>query len=441
MTDKREELLSAFIDDEQASQAADWDPELAAMADVVQRIRSARTYEPPSFDFAQRGWQHIVEQTRVAEMERPVGRIRANRRKRAGWVATAASLLAVAVLIATQPWSQSPVSASEIRVTGSGVLVDLGVEEALYPRYAGSLDTVSYGNGEDRVWLWNRAEKKAAEFPPAFSYMRDAAWSPDGKRVAFTGYKSALPGPSSPALWIADRDGSHPTLVVKPADPDTAYESPAWSPDGSRIAFTATRATLSDATGVVNESSVQAVNVDGSGLTTVAAKGKQPTWSRNGKEIAYAVENSEGGSEIWIVQADGEQGRKLTTGQMPAWSPTRPFLVFTRTRAEHRQLLADAQGKESFGADISYDELWAVNVESGTETRLTQSEYPQELVERMLAESDGRGDTSAVYAVSGVTSDEQAAWSPDGTRILFTRNTMEEQGRHFTLQELKVEYK
>ena len=354
--------------------------------------------------------------------------------RRIGLLAAAATVL----LFTFQPWQTA--SASGLRVTGSGMVANLGVQEALYPRYAGSLDTISYGSG-DQVLLWHRASGEASAFPLDFEYMRDMAWSLDGTKAAFAGYKSAKEGPVSPGIWIVGKDGNGFVEIAKPADADTAYESPAWSPDGTKLAFTATHAALADETGVVYDRRVMVMNADGTGLIEVA-KGSQPSWSRDSKQLAFTVGVADGIShEVWTADADGSKARKVAEGTSPSWSPAGPFLVYTKMRTEHRVLRKDAKGQMTFAADVTYQELWAMNLEDGKQTRLTQSAFPQELVDRLLAESDRRGDQSAVYAVSGMTSDEDAAWSPDGSRILFTRNTTEEQGPHYTLQELYVDYK
>jgi TolB protein len=442
MTDIRERQVSALLDEDQDIElrhAIQADPELAAMADTIRQVRSARVFEPASPNFAERGWQRVLQETN-ADVSTPSAQRVQPAWWRRGWLTAAALLLVAAAVFSSQWWSNETVSASEIRVTGGSVLADLGVKAALYPQYAGSLDEVSYGTGNDKVMVWSRSGKTAASFPLDFAYMRDAAWSPDGTRVAFAGYESGTPGPAVPGIWVVNRDGSHPLEIARPEDVDTAYESPVWSPDGQRIAFTSTHATRSDETGVVYQRTVMTVHADGTNLKTVA-KGKNPAWSRDGRELAFAVETAPGESEIWIADADSNQARRLTSGDDPSWSPNSPFIVYVKSRTEHRTLRSDAEGKETFAANVTYQELWVMNVESGTETKLTEGEYPQRQIGLLLAEWERKGVPSANYVVEGVTSDYSPEWSPDGSRILFTRNTNEEHGPHFTLQELQIEYR
>jgi Tol biopolymer transport system component len=61
------------------------------------------------------------------------------------------------------------------------------------------------------------------------------AWSPDGTRIAFMGGPD---GPTEYDIWVMNADGSNPVQLTDSPGPDWW---PAWSPDGTRIAFASVR--------------------------------------------------------------------------------------------------------------------------------------------------------------------------------------------------------
>jgi Tol biopolymer transport system component len=106
------------------------------------------------------------------------------------------------------------------------------------------------------------------------------AWSPDGMKIAYVS-DQALDGSNAPLpisnVWIINADGSNPTPVTKFTTASAGY--PAWSPDGSKMAFVY-------ASGVSNflVSNIWVINPDGSGampltqLTADGANSLSPQW-------------------------------------------------------------------------------------------------------------------------------------------------------------------
>jgi Tol biopolymer transport system component len=126
-------------------------------------------------------------------------------------------------------------------------------------------------NGTDRTRLTN---SELMELGPA--------WSPDGKKMAFTGGKEALyrvtADPESFGTYVMKADGS---ALTKLAD-DTGV-SIAWSPDGEKMVFSTGGA-------------IYVMNADGTGrasLITNLDNPGSPDWSPDCKKIAFS-ESSEG---------------------------------------------------------------------------------------------------------------------------------------------------
>src|SRR5216117_1854859 len=108
-------------------------------------------------------------------------------------------------------------------------------------------------------------------------------------------------------------DGSDPrNLTNNPGGDDT----PAWSPDGTRIAFTSARD---------GNWEIYVMNADGSNATRLTDNGAQmPAWSPDGTRIAFTSAR-DGNWEIYVMNADGSDPRNLTNNPAAdggaAWRP------------------------------------------------------------------------------------------------------------------------
>ena len=92
---------------------------------------------------------------------------------------------------------------------------------------------------------------------------------------------------------------------------------PAWSPDGRKIAFSR------DGPGSNDE--IYVINADGSGQRRLTQSGRQPLWSPDGQKIAFRSKRN-GNDDIYVMNPDGSGQRNLTRNPARvddslAWSP------------------------------------------------------------------------------------------------------------------------
>jgi hypothetical protein len=232
---------------------------------------------------------------------------------------------------------------------------------------------------------------------------------------------AAYPGANGKIAFVKDSDiyvmeanGTGVTrLTFTPGNND---DRPAFSPDGSKIAFT------SDQGG--NGWDIWVMQADGSNptrLTTVAATDYNPTWSPDGSKIAFETWRNPY-TEIWVMDADGSNQRMVinrapaSNVQDPAWSPDGSRIAYVRSNpapAIAAASAADGSGEVILAAAYAHDPTWSPDA--------------SRLAYKRTNTATGVTDIHAVEVASGVdtnltadaANDQFPAWSPDGTQIAY----------------------
>lgn len=145
----------------------------------------------------------------------------------------------------------------------------------------------------------------------------DPAYSPDGSLIAF----DADRGRSDLSVYAMSTSGAHAVRRVTNAPAGTIDSEPRFSPDGGRIVFTRYRdghRIERNGRTVGDTSAVFVVRVDGTGLHRVTGWGTrvgQADWSPNGDRIAFEdVGDYRGNTDAYTVRPDGGGLAKLTRG-------------------------------------------------------------------------------------------------------------------------------
>ena len=192
--------------------------------------------------------------------------------------------------------------------------------------------------------------------------LADPAISPDRRFIAFTRADTIPCKGCSPAIWVMDASGAHLRRLTSPRLVGEADSHPSWSPDGTRILFTRTDFTASDALYVVRReggparplhvaaytadwgpkkiaylpesgpTAVVTIAPDGSGRRVVTRRRaiSALAWSRDGR-LAYIADH---GSTIRVVGGSRMGFRLPVKAWALAWSPNGKRLLVSAARVQ-----------------------------------------------------------------------------------------------------------
>lgn len=204
-----------------------------------------------------------------------------------------------------------------------------------------------------------------------------------------------------PEIYVINADGSGETKLIDGS-------MPAWSPEGSRIAF--------DQRSQEDVSTIYAMKDDGSAVTELIRDANGPAWSPDGSKIAfYRCPGPE--CYVYVANADGSGETKLAQGAEPAWSPDGSRIAFYDWQGKYDIFVVNVDGTHELrltdnaakNALPSYD--WSPD---GSKIAFSMT-YAQSSDDIYVMNSDGSGVTRLTF-----NGGMMPAWSPDGSKIAFS---------------------
>ncbi len=189
----------------------------------------------------------------------------------------------------------------------------IGADGEWHIYIANALGSNRHYLGDGANPLWSPAERWIAVEVANDIYIADLV--SDGTKFAY----SADLWPNYPYIYVLELStGARITRLDG--------ESPAWSPDGADLAYTATRVLTGE-----RDIYIQNLNTGSRHWLTI---GRAPVWSPDDRHIAY-----EYNQQVFIIAVTGGRPRRVSDGYGPVWSPDGAWLAFSRMNGSAADLI------------------------------------------------------------------------------------------------------
>jgi TolB protein len=210
-------------------------------------------------------------------------------------------------------------------------------------------------------------------------------------------------------LQVADSDGFNPQTVARSPE---SLMSPAWSPDGKRLAYVS----FED-----KRSKVYIQNMTDGRRTMVAeftGINGAPAWSPDGRSLALTL-SRDGNAEIYVMQLDTRALRRLTRDPAidteASWSPDGRDIVFTSDRAGTPQIYrmsasGGAAERLTFEGDYNARSSYAADGKSITFISRSQGGFRVAVL---------RLDNRTAQVLTETSLDESPSFAPNGRMIIY----------------------
>lgn len=266
------------------------------------------------------------------------------------------------------------------------------------------------------------AEPPAPVYPTICEF---PAWSPDGSTIAY--WYSGITKVNQDGffnldqnlqgIWFINPDGTGKSMFLQ------GGWLPDWSPDGQKLAL-------------VSGVQIYSIKINGDSLTQLTFEGENffPDWSPDRQKMAFDVIDPSDKRGIYIMNSDGADKRMVPntfTGRFPDWSPDGSQLVYVVYPGTGPQIfVSDTNGTNQIQLTFlkDYDNRYPVFSPDGKKIAFSGQKLG-DVPQIWIMNSDG-SDMQKLTTEGG----SEPCWSPDGSEIAYVRSN----GREYSSKQGQI---